>query len=177
MTVHLKPLALALAVGAVAPVPTLAAPAPHVAQTSFAQLAQPLPLPYDEAADAPAAIRAATARAKAHNKLLLIDLGGNWCLDCRLLAATMALPDLAPFIRAHYEVVTVDVGRYTKNMDVPGAFGAGPWRGVPMVLIVEPNTRRLINVGHTTALTDARSLSPQALANWLAGWADTGAAH
>ncbi len=144
--------------------------APHLAETGFGQLAQPLPLPYDETADAPSAIRAATARARAHHRLLLIDLGGNWCLDCRLLAGTIALPDVAPFVRAHYEVVTVDVGRYAKNMDVPGLYGAGPWQGVPMVLIVDPRDGRLVNAGHTTALTDARSLSPQALADWLAQW-------
>ena len=165
---------LGLVLALSAATPAMAAQAPRLAENSFAQLAQPLPLPYDETADATAAIRAATARARTHHRLLLIDLGGNWCLDCRLLAGTIALPDLAPFVRAHYEVVTVDVGRYTKNMDLPAAYGAGPWQGVPMVLIVDPKTRRLINAGHTTALTDARSLSPQALADWLAQWVNTG---
>ena len=115
---------LGLVLALSAATPAMAAQAPRLAENSFAQLAQPLPLPYDETADATAAIRAATARARTHHRLLLIDLGGNWCLDCRLLAGTIALPDLAPFVRAHYEVVTVDVGRYTKNMDLPAAYGA-----------------------------------------------------
>jgi len=42
---------------------------------------------------------------------------------------------------------------------------------VPAILIVEPNTGKLINAGHVTALADARSMTPQALANWFAGWA------
>ncbi len=177
MPVFRRLIALAFAAGALAPVgapPALADTAPRLAESSFALLAQPLPLPYDEKADGAAAIRAATARARAHHTLLLIDLGGNWCLDCRLLAGTIALPDLSPFVRAHYEVVTVDVGRYTKNMGVPGSYGAGVVRGVPMLLIVDPATRRLINAGHTTALADARSLTPQALADWLAQWVDAG---
>ena len=160
---------------ALAAIPALAAPlqattAPRLAETSFADLTQPLPLPYDEHADADAAIRAATARAKAHHRLLLIDLGGNWCPDCRILAGTLALPDLAPFIRQHYEVVTVDVGRYTKNMGISAAYGAERPRGVPEVLIVDPRTDKLVNAGHVAALADARSLSPQALADWLAQW-------
>ena len=150
--------------------PLCATPAPRLVKASFEQLAQPLSLPYDEKADGAAAIRAATARARAHHTLLLIDLGGNWCLDCRILAGTIALPDLAPFVRAHFEVVTVDLGRYTKNMDIPEAYGAERPRGVPEVLIIAPRTGSLLNAGHVSALSDARSLSPQALADWLAQW-------
>src|SRR3954471_18768090 len=70
--------------------PTLAAvPAPRVRAQNFDQLAKPLPLPYDEAANALAAVDRARAKARSSRKLLLIDLGGNWCLDCRILAGTM----------------------------------------------------------------------------------------
>lgn len=148
-----------------------AAKAPRVKATSFEQLAKPLPLPYDESANADARIAAARKRAIAGHKRLLIDLGGNWCLDCRLLAGTMDLPDLAAFVRRNYEVVTVDVGRFDKNLQVPAHYGiTGRLAGVPAVLIVDPRTDRLVNKGHETALADARSLTPQALADWLAQW-------
>lgn len=152
--------------------PALAAPAPKVATASFAQLKTPLPLPYDEKADAKAQVAAARARAKAQHKLLLIDLGGNWCLDCRLLAATMELPELRGFLAKHYEIVTVDVGRFDKNLDIAAKYGLNGHfgGGVPSVLIVDPKTDTLKNAGRTAALADARSLSPQALADWLASW-------
>lgn len=152
--------------------PALAATAPRIAATSFAQLKTPLPLPYDEAADAKAQVAAAKARAKASHKLLLIDLGGNWCLDCRLLAGTMELPELRAFLAGHYEIVTVDVGRFDKNLDIAAHYGLKDHfgGGVPNVLIVDPRTDRLKNAGRTAALADARSLTPQALADWLAGW-------
>src|ERR1700754_4908348 len=95
------------------PGPAMAA-APKVGISSFAELRTPLPYPYDEAADAQAQVAAAAARAKARHKLLLIDLGGNWCPDCRILAGTMELPEVWAFVRAHYEVVTVDVGRFDR---------------------------------------------------------------
>jgi len=152
--------------------PAGAAPAPRVAVASFEQLAKPLPLPYDEQANAQVVVAAAKARAKARHKLLLIDLGGNWCLDCRLLAGTMDLPQLRKFIAAHYEVAIVDVGRLDKNLDIPARYGSKDrLEGVPSVLIVDPRTDRLINRGRTAALADARSMTPQALADWLAGWA------
>jgi hypothetical protein len=161
----LVPIALALAA------PAGAAPAPRVPIASFEQLAKPLPLPYDEQANARTVVAAAKARAKARHKLLLIDLGGNWCLDCRLLAGTMDLPALHSFLDAKYEVAIVDVGRFDKNLDIPAHYGIKDrMEGVPSVLIVDPRTDRLLNPGHTAALADARSMSPQALADWLASW-------
>lgn len=148
------------------------APGPRMPIRSFEQLQQPLPLPYDESANADRAVSAAMARAKKSGKLLLIDLGGNWCLDCRLLAGTMATQPLRSWLAAHYEVVLVDMGHFDKNLQVPRRFGLGDkLKGVPAVLVVDPRTGKLVNKGHVTALADARSLSPQSLADWLAGWA------
>ena len=41
---------------------------------------------------------------------------------------------------------------------------------VPALLIVDPKTDKVVNAGRETALADARSLSPQGLADWLAQW-------
>ena len=147
------------------------APAPHVSIASYAQLATPLPYPYDEAANADAAVAKAKARALARHKLLLIDLGGNWCGDCRVLAGTMALPELRAFVEAHYEVVTVDVGRFDKNLQIPARYGIrNRLEGVPSLLIVDPARDRLLDGGHVAALADARHMDPQSLADWLARW-------
>jgi thiol-disulfide isomerase/thioredoxin len=163
--------AAALAATALASLPAGAAvPAPKVNATSFEQVAKPFP--YDESADADRAVAAARARALRSHKRLLIDLGGNWCLDCRLLAGTMELPEVKAFVARHFEVVTVDVGRFTKNGQIPAHYGiTGRLAGVPAVLIVDPRSDRLVNKGHETALSDARSMNPQALADWLAQYA------
>jgi len=153
--------------------PTIAAVrAPRVKAQSFEQLAKPLPLPYNEAASAMAAVDKARARARASGKLLLVDLGGNWCLDCRILAGTMELPEVQAWVRKHYEVVTVDVGRFDKNLDVPARYGfTKRLEGVPALLVVEPRSDKLLNAGKTTALSDARSMNPQGLADYLAQFA------
>ena len=151
--------------------PAVAAPAPHMPITSFEQLAKPLPLPYDEQANAKAAVAAAKARAKAGHKLLVIDLGGNWCLDCRILAGTMEVPTLRTWLARHYEIVTVDVGRFDKNLDIPAHYGiTDRLKGVPSLLVVDPKTDKLLNAGRTAALADARSMNPHGLADWLASW-------
>ncbi len=149
----------------------LAAPAPKVAIASFAQLQTPLPYPYDEAANANAVVAAAKAKARREHKLLLIDLGGNWCADCRILAGTMDLPEVKAFVDRHYELVTVDVGHFDKNLQIPAHYGiTHRLEGVPSLLIVDPRTDALLDKDHVSALEDARSMTPQALADWLARW-------
>ncbi len=148
-----------------------AAPAPKLAITALEQLPTPLPIPYAERADATAAVAAAKARAKAQGKLLLIDLGGNWCGDCRVLAGVMALPQMKAFLAKHYVTVMVDVGRFDRNLNIPAHYGITKrLEGVPALLIVDPQTDRLLNPGRIAALADARAMTPQAIGAWLARW-------
>jgi thiol-disulfide isomerase/thioredoxin len=147
-----------------------AAPAPHVRVRSLDQLPQPLPYPYDEKANAEQQVAKARAQARAQGKKLLIDLGGNWCPDCRVLAGVMKLPEIAAFLRVHYVVVTVDIGRMDKNLAIPRRYGVDKLAGVPAILVVDPKTDRLVNGGRLFALADARHMTPQALAEWLAQW-------
>lgn len=166
------PAFLSIALLASAAQPAFAATAPRVGIASINQLSQPLPKPYDETANADAAVAAALKKAKATRKRLLIDLGGNWCADCRILAGVMEEPALKSFIDKHFVVVTVDVGRFDKNLQIPARYGITKrLEGVPAILAVDPRTNKLLNAGRVSALADARSMNPQALADWLAQWA------
>lgn len=154
---------------------TSAAPAANLKVTSISELSQlptPLLFPYDENANADAQVNAALAQAKAQHKLAFIDLGGNWCGDCRVLASLMELPEVKKFVDAHYVVTTVDVGRFNKNLQIPARWGiTSRLEGVPAVLIVDPNTNALVDKGHIAALADARHMTPQGIGDWLAQWA------
>jgi thiol-disulfide isomerase/thioredoxin len=143
---------------------------PVVAIKSYAQLKGPLPLPYDAKVGADASVDSAAATAKTEHKLLLIELGANWCADCRLLAGVMALPEVRTFVDTHYVVVTVDIGRMNRNLQIPARYGVKGLDAVPALLVVDPNTGTLLNKGRVFALQDARRMTPQALADWLAQW-------
>ena len=164
--------AIAFTLGAAA----LAATPPKADVASFAELQAPLPYPYDPQGDAnPTAVDLKVARARAQalreHKLLLIDMGGNWCGDCRILAGTMNLPSIKRFVDAHYVEVTVDAGRrMDQNLQVPTRYGVQTLVGVPSLFIVDPRSDKLLDAGHTPALADARHMSPQGLADWLAQW-------
>lgn len=152
--------------------PAFAAPPPRLPIHDLGQLPVVTRAPYDEHANADKQVAAAFARARISHKRVLIDLGGNWCPDCLVLANLMRLPAMRAFLEAHYEEVAVDVGRFDKNLQIPARFGITKrLAGVPSVLIVTPDGK-LVNRGDISALSDARSMTPQALAAWLAKWTD-----
>jgi thiol-disulfide isomerase/thioredoxin len=143
----------ALLLGAAAPVlpPGQATPAAH---------------PYDEAADAHAAVAAAFAQARQTGRKVLLDFGGNWCPDCRMLSGVLDQPQVRPWLAENFVVVAIDVGRYTKNTDIAARWGV-KLHAAPSVLVVTPDGR-LINGDDVTGLADARSFSSQAVVDLLA---------
>jgi thiol-disulfide isomerase/thioredoxin len=167
----LRTLLLALAALPFLASAAVAATAPKVSIASLAYLPVVERTPYNPNANAAAAVDAAFARARKNGKRVLIDLGGNWCPDCIVLANLMLLPELKSFLAAHFEIVSVDVGRFDKNLQIPARFGVTQrLEGVPSVIVAEPDGR-FVNPGHIAALADARHMTPQAIADWLALWA------
>lgn len=165
----MKPLTAAfllLATPALAAVP---APRPSIATL------QDLPITtmqvYDENANADAVVQAAFDRARKSKKRVIIDLGGNWCGDCIVLANFLKLPEMHRFMEKYYEEAQVDVGRFNKNLQVQARFGYKErLKGVPTLLIATPDGK-LVNDGDVFAFTDARHMTPQALADYLAKYA------
>jgi thiol-disulfide isomerase/thioredoxin len=156
-------LAASLALGASAPPPSLPI-------TDLKDLPIVEKQPYDESANADAVVAAAFDRAKKSHKLVLLDLGGNWCPDCIILANVMRLPEMQKFMADHYEFASVDVGRFDKNLQIPARFGyTERLKGVPTVLVATPDGK-LVNDGNVFALSDARHMTPQSLAAYLAEW-------
>jgi thiol:disulfide interchange protein len=144
--------------------------APRLHVESPNQLPQPLPAPYDSAADANARIAAALRRARAEHKPLILDFGANWCADCRVLAGVLDLPEMRGWVARRFEIVQIDVGRFDRNLDVVHRFGP-PLEAIPAVFVIDPATGALRNRGQVLALGDARVMKPQAVADWLARWA------
>ena len=152
--------------------PVLAAvPAPKPSISNLTQLPIVTMDVYDEKADADAAVARAFARAKASGKRVLLDLGGDWCPDCIVLANFMKLPEIRRFVDRYYEVVDVDVGRFNRNLHIPAKLGlTEKLRGVPAVLVFTPD-RKLVNRGDVFTTASASTMTPQSLADYLARYA------
>ena len=150
----------------IAPTLAFAAPAPKVSVADTKHLATPLPLPYDEKADANRAVDQAFARAKASGKRVMIEMGANWCSDCRILAGVMDLPEVSKFVGDNFETAEVDVGRFDRNQQIPARFHAKV-DGIPWIVIADPNGAILAS-GYE--ITDGYHKTPQSMVDWIAKW-------
>jgi thiol-disulfide isomerase/thioredoxin len=133
--------------------------------------ATPVAHPYDETADAHAQVEAAFAAAKQTGRIVLLDFGGNWCPDCRMLSGVFQEKPVQDWMASRFVTVTVDIGRRDKNMDIAKRFGVTV-EGVPTVLMLTPDGT-LLNKDDPFGLADARSMSVQAVVDLLAKMAKT----
>jgi thiol:disulfide interchange protein len=99
--------------------------------------AQPNPQLYKTNANAVQDIRQALATASKQHKNVLLDFGGNWCLDCHVLDNAFQQPKIAPLLNSNYVLVHVDVGKYDKNLDVAKKYHADLDKGVPSLAVLD----------------------------------------
>ena len=145
-----------------------AAGSPTAAPSLPPGAASPVQTPYDIAADAHAQVGAAFAMARTTGREVILDFGGNWCPDCRMLAGVLAVPAVHSWADRHFVTVMIDVGRRTKNLDIAQKYGVKV-EGVPAVGVLTADGK-LLNPGKVDALADARSWSQQAVVDLLASW-------
>lgn len=145
-TAALALLLLAAAANAQDKVPLTPLVKPGEVQPDVKLAAKPKPKVYDETADANAQIAAALAKAKKHNRRVLIQWGGNWCGWCIKLHDTFASnKDLKKELSYEYDVVYIDIGKADKNLDLVEQYGATMKEGVPYLTVLNADGRPVAN--------------------------------
>ena len=99
--------------------------------------ARPNPQLYKANANAAQDIRQALADAGKQHKNVLLDFGGNWCIDCHVLDNAFHQPRIAPLLNSNYVVVHVDVGKYDKNLDLAKKYHVNLEKGVPSLAVLD----------------------------------------
>lgn len=114
--------------------------------------------PYDESADAKAAIATAQAAALASRVPVLVVLGANWCEDCRALDAALSTGRSAELIAREFKIVKVDVGNFDRNLDVAARYGNPIKKGIPAAVVLSPDGK-VLYATKAGELADARRMS------------------
>src|ERR1041385_744966 len=109
--------------------------------------ANPNPQLYKADANATQDIRRALALAAKQHKHLLLDFGGNWCIDCHVLENAFHQPRIAPLLNDNYVVVHVDVGKYDKNLDLAKKYHVDLEKGVPSLAVLDAQGKVLYATG------------------------------
>jgi len=125
--------------------------------------------PYDEKADAHQQVTAAIAEASKAQKNVILVFGANWCGDCRALNAQMHKEELADLIAANYEVVKIDVGRFTKNKDIAAKYHVPLAHGIPTLAVLGPGGNVLYAMDQGQ-FSNARSMSYESIRDFFLKW-------
>jgi thiol:disulfide interchange protein len=129
--------------------------------------AQPNPRLYRADANAAQEIRQALAAAGKQHKNVLLDFGGNWCLDCHVLDNAFHQPRIAPLLNSNYVLVHVDVGRYEKNLDLAKKYHVDLEKGVPSLAVLDAKGNVLYA---TRDFERARVMSEEDVIQFLDKW-------
>jgi thioredoxin 1 len=126
------------------------------------------PDPSRAAADIHAALRAAAAM----DRRVLVDFGGDWCTDCKVLDAYLRRPENAALVAERYVVVHVNVGErgIDRNLDVAGRYGIPLAKGVPALAVLDGDGK-LVYSQKNGEFESMRRMDSKSVNEFLRKWA------
>lgn len=136
--------------------------------TLLVQAAEPL---YPGVSRARADVDAALKQAAQSQRRVLVDFGGNWCGDCKVLDANFRKPENAALLQSHYVLVHVNVGDkgIDDNFDIAERYGIPLKKGVPALAILESDGR-LVYSQKNGEFESMRRMDPQSVNEFLKKW-------
>jgi thioredoxin 1 len=136
--------------------------------TLVASIASAAELPYDETADAKAALQQALTAAKAAHVPVLVIFGANWCGDCRALDTALKSGPNAELMAKEFKVVKVDVGNFNRNLELDQAYGNPIKKGIPAAVVLSPEGQ-VLYATRAGELANARRMSESGLHDFFKG--------
>ncbi len=135
-----------------------------------AGLARPLDSDlYPDPGQARADIAAALKTAAATHRRVLLDFGGNWCGDCKVLDIYMHDQKNKPLVDANFVVVHINVGHLDANLELAERYQVPLKRGVPALAVLSENGKLLYSQknGEFEAM---RRMESASLTEFLVQW-------
>jgi thiol:disulfide interchange protein len=126
---------------------------------------------YPDVSSAKADIDAAMKQARAERKRVLVDFGGNWCGDCKVLEANFHRTENAALLQSEFVLVHVNVGDkgISHNFDVAERYGIALKKGVPALAVLEGDGR-VVYAHKNGEFGDMRKMDPASVHEFLKQW-------
>ena len=130
--------------------------------------AEPMYPPVDRAK---ADIESALKHAATSKKRVIVDFGGNWCTDCRILDINLKKPENTALLEKSFVMVHVNVGDkgITDNFDVAERYGIPLKKGVPALAVLESDGR-VVYAQKSGEFESMRSMDPKSVNDFLNRW-------
>jgi thiol:disulfide interchange protein len=124
---------------------------------------------YPDPAQAKADLAAALKTAAATHKRILLDFGGNWCGDCKVLDLYFHEPKNQTILESNFILVDVNVGRMDVNTDIAEKYQVPLSKGVPALAVLS-DTGKLLYSQKGGEFESMRHMESSAVTNFLVQW-------
>jgi thioredoxin 1 len=114
-------------------------------------------------------LAAALAASAAAHKRVILDFGGNWCPDCRVLDLYFHDSVNGPILEANYILVHVNIGRMNENLDIAERYQIPLRKGVPALAILSERGELLYSQ-RTGEFEAMRGMQSSAVTDFLVHW-------
>ncbi len=124
---------------------------------------------YPDAGQAKTDIAQAIRQAAAGHKRVLVDFGGNWCGDCKVLDIYFHDARNMPLLEKNFVLVHVNIGRMDANLDIAEKYGVPIKKGVPALAVLDSAGRVLYSQkqGEFEAM---RTMQSSSVTEFLTEW-------
>ncbi len=125
---------------------------------------------YNPNADAMADLNKAIATAKAENKHVFVQIGGNWCPWCIMMHKFYTTDsEIDSIMKADYVRVMVNYSRENKNLDVMKRLGYPQRFGFPVIVILDGNGN-VLHIQNTAYLEEGKGYNRKKFIEFLKNW-------
>jgi thiol:disulfide interchange protein len=126
---------------------------------------------YPDVSRAEADIELALKAAARTQRRVLVDFGGDWCPDCKVLDLNFRRPENARLLARHYVLVHVNVGDrgIQENFAIAERYGIPLRKGVP-ALAVLASDGRVLHTQRDGEFESMRSMDPALVNAFLERW-------
>jgi thiol:disulfide interchange protein len=98
---------------------------------------------YPDPAQAKADLAAALKTTATTHKRILLDFGGNWCGDCKVLDIYFHDPANQAILEADFVLVHVNIGHMDANLDIAQRYDVPLEKGVPALAVLDEHGKLL----------------------------------
>ena len=128
------------------------------------------PAIYNPAADANAELAAAVKTAKAANKHVLVQVGGNWCSWCiKFHNFTTTDAQLDSALKANFVVLKLNHSKEVPNLEVLEKLEYPQRFGFPVFVVLDGNGKRL-HTQNSAYLEEDKGYSKKKIMEFLGHW-------
>ena len=131
-----------------------------------------LPKPYDATENAEAKIAELVKKAKAENKNIILQAGGNWCIWClRFNNFVQTTPELKEIVDANYLYYHLNYSQENKNEKVFAKYdNPGAKFGYPVFIVLDQNGK-MIHTQDSAVLEEGKGYSKEKVKDFFEKWA------